>query len=117
MLPCVPLSPPTLFPRNYNGQGATTGYPFEFSSDSSEISDEVLGFELNTFTAVTSLELQFPAGDTYKFDVQLYDQEGELLHTEVVRALLLLVVLSASLPFRRVAIPFYRGRIVLSRVA
>lgn len=89
---CSPWCP---FRRNTdtrkNGQGSTTN-GFEFSSDSSEVVDETLGFTLDYYTVVTALELQFPAGDTYKFDVWLYDQEGEPLYSQVVRAPLALIL-------------------------
>lgn len=74
---------PTTFTRPH-AQGSSTG-ALEFISDSSEVVDDALEFDLNHFATVTSLSLQFPAGDTYKFDVLLYDIEGELLYTQEVR--------------------------------
>lgn len=67
-----------------HGQGPTT-YALEFVSDASEVLDESLGFDLAYFTTVTSLLLQFPAGDTYKFDVMLFDVEGDPIYTQEVR--------------------------------
>lgn len=62
----------------------STRVALEFISDSAEVVGDWLRFNLNYFTGVTSLLLQFPVGDTYKFDVILYDDDREMLHTEEV---------------------------------
>ena len=58
-----------------------------FISDSAEVLDASLRLTLNFFAKVTSLLLEFPVGDTYKFDVELYDYEEELVYTQQVKEL------------------------------
>lgn len=46
---------------------------FEWTSDSEEAWDRTLTFSLSTYSSLTAVELQFPAGETYIFDLELYD--------------------------------------------
>lgn len=56
---------------------------FEWSSDSDEAIDRTLFFELASYAVVDAVEIKFPAGDTYKFDLVLNDDKirGETLRT------------------------------------
>lgn len=47
---------------------------FEWTSDSEEAWDDTLTFSLSTYSALTAVELQFPVGETYLFDLELYDE-------------------------------------------
>lgn len=49
----------------------------EFSTDSSEASGLVLRFDLSSFAELTAVELQFPVGDTYQFDLLLSSDEED----------------------------------------
>lgn len=53
-------------------QGPTTD-AFDWSSDSNEALDRTLSWTLNAYAEMDAVELQFPAGDTYKFDLELFD--------------------------------------------
>ena len=46
---------------------------FEWWSNTDEVLDEVLAFNLGILATVTRLELQFPLGETYMFDLQLFN--------------------------------------------
>eukprot|EP00903_Cladosiphon_okamuranus_P018634 g17151.t1 len=46
---------------------------FEWTSDSPLAVDRVLYFELGAFALVDAVEMKFPAGDTYKFDLVITD--------------------------------------------
>lgn len=46
---------------------------FEWTSDSPEAIDRVLYVELGAFALVDAVEMKFPAGDTYKFDLVITD--------------------------------------------
>eukprot|EP00752_Nemacystus_decipiens_P007213 g6456.t1 len=48
---------------------------FEWSSDSDEAIDRTLGFELGSYALVSAVEMKFPVGDTYKFDLELNDDK------------------------------------------
>lgn len=69
-----------------NKQDPTTG-GFEFFADSDEAIDRSIDFELAQYALVSAVEMKFPAGDTYKFDLELNDDKakGEILKTVVVR--------------------------------
>lgn len=69
-----------------NKQEPTTD-GFEWSSDSEEAIDRTLGFELASYAMVSAVEMRFPVGDTYKFDLELNDDKirGEVLKTVTVR--------------------------------
>ncbi|CAM9688722.1 unnamed protein product [Scytosiphon promiscuus] len=56
---------------------------FEWSSDSDEAIDQTLKFELAFYAMVDAVEIKFPAGDTYKFDIVVNDDKirGETLKT------------------------------------
>ncbi|CAM9345379.1 unnamed protein product [Hapterophycus canaliculatus] len=69
-----------------NGDGlwnepATDG--FEWSSDSDAAIDRTLYFELASYALVDAVEMKFPTGDTFKFDLVLNDDKirGETLKT------------------------------------
>ncbi|CAM9236986.1 unnamed protein product, partial [Sphacelaria rigidula] len=55
----------------YAYQVATTD-KFEWSSDSNEALDRDLTFPLNSYATITAVELQFPVGETYKFELQFF---------------------------------------------
>lgn len=46
-----------------------------------------LGFELASYALVSAVEIKFPVGDTYTFDLELNDDSvrGEILKTVTVR--------------------------------
>lgn len=46
-------------------------------SDSPEATGGVLTYELNSYATVDAVELEFPVGDTYKFDVELYNDAAD----------------------------------------
>lgn len=48
---------------------------FEWSSDSDEAIDRTLYFELGAYALVDAVEMKFPVGDTYKFDLYITDNE------------------------------------------
>jgi len=54
------------------GQEVTTD-SFEWTSDSEEAWDRTLIFSLSTYSSLTAVELQFPVGETYIFDLELFD--------------------------------------------
>ena len=47
---------------------------FEWWSESDDALDEELVFELSTWVLLTAVELQFPTGDTYLFELELYTE-------------------------------------------
>lgn len=66
-------------------QPATTD-AFEWGSDSDEALDRWLTFTLNSYATVTAVEMQFPVGDTYLFDLEIYNHEdGQPFTTISVR--------------------------------
>lgn len=55
-----------------------------FAWGSSSISDEgTLGFTLSAYATVTAVELKFPVGDSYKFDVVVYNETDTAAAFEV----------------------------------
>lgn len=61
-------------------------------SDSPEATGGVLTYELNSYATVDAVELEFPVGETYKFDVELYNDAADypwedLFATVTVRTL------------------------------
>lgn len=50
---------------------------FMWRSDSPDATGGVLMYELNSYATVVALELEFPVGDTYKFDVELYNDAAD----------------------------------------
>lgn len=46
---------------------------FEFISDSADVMDSTLRFYLDSYSAMTAIEMKFPVGETYKFSLELYD--------------------------------------------
>ncbi|CAM9695160.1 unnamed protein product [Ectocarpus sp. 6 AP-2014] len=67
-----------------NGDGLWTGATtdaFEWSSESDEAIDRTLSFVFNSYALMEAVELQFPVGETYKFELTLYDDEDELVST------------------------------------
>lgn len=56
---------------------------FEWSSDSDEAIDRTLTFELAFYAIVDAIEIMFPAGNTYMFDLVLNDDKirGETVMT------------------------------------
>lgn len=46
---------------------------FEWSSDSDEALGRKLTFSLSSYASLTAMEFVFPEGDTYSFDLHLYD--------------------------------------------
>eukprot|EP00752_Nemacystus_decipiens_P014959 g13318.t1 len=59
-----------------NGDGLWTGPTtdgFDWSSDSDEALDRTLSWSLNSYATMDAIEMQFPVGDTYKFDLELFD--------------------------------------------
>eukprot|EP00752_Nemacystus_decipiens_P014961 g13320.t1 len=59
-----------------NGDGLwneRTSSGFEWSSDSDEAIGRTLYFSLAGFFTVTEMQLMFPVGDTYKFDLTIYN--------------------------------------------
>ncbi|CAM9670164.1 unnamed protein product [Ascophyllum nodosum] len=60
-----------------SGDGSTdtvTTDAFEWWSESDDALDEELVFELSTWVLLTAVELQFPTGDTYLFELELYTE-------------------------------------------
>ena len=53
-------------------------------------------FDFATYATLSAIELQFPTGDTYKFDLQLYNENRDPFATLAVRAPRLAVRTSAS---------------------
>ncbi|CAM9878861.1 unnamed protein product [Ectocarpus sp. 12 AP-2014] len=60
--------------------GATTD-AFVWASESDAAIDENLSFVLNSYALMEAVELQFPVGETYKFELTLYDDEDEIVST------------------------------------
>eukprot|EP00903_Cladosiphon_okamuranus_P018639 g17154.t1 len=63
-----------------NGDGLWTGpitNGFDWSSDSDEALDRTLSWPLSSYATMDAIELQFPVGDTYKFDLQLFDDSDD----------------------------------------
>lgn len=51
---------------------------FEWSSDSNEALNRDLTFVLSSYATASAMEIQFPVGDTYKFDLEFYvDDESQ----------------------------------------
>ena len=53
-------------------------------------------FDFATYATLSAIELQFPTGDTYKFDLQLYNENRDPFATLAVRAPRLVALNSAS---------------------
>ncbi|CAN0221443.1 unnamed protein product [Pylaiella littoralis] len=67
-----------------NGDGlwiASTTDDFEWSSESEEALGRTLSFVLNSYAVIDTVDFQFPTGDTYKFDLQLYEGDGDPRYT------------------------------------
>ncbi|CAM9252697.1 unnamed protein product, partial [Ectocarpus sp. 12 AP-2014] len=60
--------------------GATTD-AFVWASESDAAIDENLSFVLNSYALMEAVELQFPVGETYKFELTLYNDEDEIVST------------------------------------
>lgn len=56
-------------------QSQTTTEAFAWSSDTDDFIGDTVSFTLNSYAFLTALEMQFPAGDTYKFDIVCYDAD------------------------------------------
>lgn len=72
----------TLMPQEPTGSG------FEWSSDSDEAIGRTLYFGLAGYFTVTEMQLLFPVGDTYKFNLSIYnslDGTGEPYVVAMVR--------------------------------
>lgn len=65
------------------GQG-TTANSFEWPSDST--TERTFSLDLSHYAFVTALEMRFPVGDTYKFDIWLRDEDGKRLQAFSVRS-------------------------------
>ncbi|CAM9369501.1 unnamed protein product, partial [Sphacelaria rigidula] len=50
---------------------------FEWSSDSDEALDRDLTFILDSYATITAVELQFPVGETYTFELQFFVDNGQ----------------------------------------
>lgn len=46
---------------------------FEWTSDSNEALDRSLSLILSYYSAVTTIDIEFPVGDTYKFDLNIFN--------------------------------------------
>ncbi|CAM9345645.1 unnamed protein product [Scytosiphon promiscuus] len=71
-----------------NGDGLWIGPTtdaFEWSSESDEAIDRTLSFDLAYYAIVDTVELQFPTGETYNFELWLYGDDGEPGYTLTVR--------------------------------
>lgn len=55
---------------------------FEWTSDSDEALGRTLTFSLSSYTTLTAVEILFPEGDTYSFDLWLYDDQVSKLSSE-----------------------------------
>lgn len=65
-------------------QGPTTD-AFEWSSDSNEALDRTLSWFFNSYATIDAVEMQFPVGDTYKFDLELFDGGDDARQVLTVR--------------------------------
>lgn len=54
---------------------------FEFTTDSNDATGGTIFFDLAGFFVVTEVQLQFPVGDTYKFDLSVSSRESTTLIT------------------------------------
>lgn len=70
----VHFSPPFFSLATYQGP-ITNG--FDWSSDSNEALDRTLSWPLSSYATMDAIEMQFPVGDTYKFDLQLFDDSDD----------------------------------------
>lgn len=70
-------------PHRHRLQGATTD-AFEWSSESEEAIDRTLSFELAYYATIDTVELQFPTGETYNFDLELYTGDYDPQYTLTV---------------------------------
>lgn len=52
----------------------STSDGFDFTSDSDRISDRLLYMRFAGYFTVTEMQLKFPAGDTYKFGLWIYNE-------------------------------------------
>lgn len=71
---------------------------FEWSSDSDEAIDRTLTFELASYAMVDAVEIKFPAGNVYVFDLVLYDDK---IRGEAVMTIPVCMVCSALLQYRK----------------
>ncbi|CAN0552381.1 unnamed protein product, partial [Ectocarpus sp. 12 AP-2014] len=62
--------------------GPTTD-AFDWTTDSDDAIGRSVDFELASYAMVDAVEIKFPVGDTYKFDLELNDDQirGEILKT------------------------------------
>lgn len=81
--------------QSQNPQASATDR-FEWSSESDEALDRTLSFVLNSYAVMDAIELQFPTGDTYKFNLEIYDGDGDPSHTLIVSKMYHLVVVVVS---------------------
>ncbi|CAN0221698.1 unnamed protein product, partial [Pylaiella littoralis] len=58
----------------YGGTGPTTD-AFEWSSETDDFIGDTLSFALNSYAFLTAFEMQFPTGDTYKYDIVCYNED------------------------------------------
>ncbi|CAM9345152.1 unnamed protein product [Pylaiella littoralis] len=60
------------------GDGAwNTVDAFQWTSNSAEVVGEKLHFSLSHYAIVSAIELQFPIGDTYQFEIELYNDKQD----------------------------------------
>lgn len=57
-------------------QPATTD-KFEWQSDSDEALGRSLSFSLNSYATVTAMEIMFPVGDSYNFEINFFYYNGD----------------------------------------
>ncbi|CAM9227537.1 unnamed protein product, partial [Sphacelaria rigidula] len=50
---------------------------FEWQSDSDDALDRTLSFGLNSYATVTAVDILFPVGDSYNFEIRLYYYGGD----------------------------------------
>lgn len=50
---------------------------FEFISNDERVLDRAVTFTLNSYATLTAIEMQFVTGDTYKFDLEVYNDEDD----------------------------------------
>ena len=78
--------------RRQDGPGA-----FEWGSESEDAIDRTLLFTLGSYASMSAVELLFPVGETYKFDLEVYDvNNGDPRQTFAVRFLCSSVVVLIS---------------------
>lgn len=64
---------------------ATTTEKFEFQSEIEDTLNSRIRFSLNAYATVTDMQIMFPVGDSYNFEIHLFyyngDGEADLLVT------------------------------------